>query len=258
MNLTFIKLDINIMDDPKIKFILRLPDGDKLFRFWVALLTLAMKSKRPGVIELGEGIPFTDEILANHFDLELATVRLALQTFQGFKMIEIWEDQTLFVTNFVEHQQLDKIEKAREVSRLSSSKYREKVKFIGDFHVKKSDRENKNREEKKREESKVFDPNSNEFRLSFLLFNKIKGRDPKHKEVNLQKWSSDIDKLHRLDEREFTDIECVISWCQSNSFWQNNILSSDKLRKKFEQLYLQMKSEKAKSNIQQSVISLKN
>ncbi len=255
MNLTFIKLDINIMDDPKIKFILRLPDGDKLFRFWIALLTLAMKSKRPGVIELGEGIPFTDEILANHFDLELTTVRLAIQTFQRFKMVEIWEDKTLFITNFIEHQQLDKIEKAREVSRLSSRKYREKVKLIGDGHVNESDGETKT---KNRVESKVFDPNSEEFRLSSLLFNKIKERDTKHKGPDLNKWCEHIDKLHRIDKREYSEIESVILWCQENSFWQNNILSTDKLRKKFEQLYLSMKSEKAKSINQQSTISINN
>jgi predicted phage replisome organizer len=75
MNLSFIKLDINIMDDSKIKYIVKLPDGDKLFRLWVGLLCLGMKSGRPGIIEIGDNIPFTTEMLANHFDMELNTVK---------------------------------------------------------------------------------------------------------------------------------------------------------------------------------------
>ncbi|MHB8337933.1 MAG: phage replisome organizer N-terminal domain-containing protein [Ignavibacteriaceae bacterium] len=139
MNLSFIKLDINIMDDSKIKFIVKLPDGDKLFRLWVGLLCLGMKSSRPGIIEIGDNIPFTTEMLANHFDMELNTVKLALETFQRFKMIEFWDDQSIFICNFAQHQQLDKIEKARGVSRLSSARYREKIKLLGDGHVKISD-----------------------------------------------------------------------------------------------------------------------
>jgi len=146
MNLSFIKLDIDILNDSKIKFIVRLPDGDKLFRFWIGLLCLAMKSARPGIIEIGDNIPFTPEMLANHFDLELTTVQLALNTFEKFKMIEVWDDGTMFITNFIKHQKLDKIEKAREVSRLSSRKYREKIKMISDGHVKKNDETDKEKE----------------------------------------------------------------------------------------------------------------
>ena len=135
MNLSFIKLDINILDDSKMKFIVKLPDGDKLFRLWVGLLCLGMKSARPGTIEIGDNIPFTGEMLAGHFDLEITTVQLALQTFQKLKMIEVWDDGTMFICNFMKHQQLDKIERAREVSCLSSKKYREKIKLLGDGHV---------------------------------------------------------------------------------------------------------------------------
>lgn len=103
--------------------------------------------------------------------------------------------------------------------------------------------------EEEKEKKKIFDPNSDEFRLSSLLFNKIKERDSKHKEPNLQKWSESIEKLHRIDKREFSEIETVIEWSQANPFWKNNILSTGKLREKFEQLYLQMKSDKSQQNI---------
>lgn len=140
------------MDDSKMKFIVKLPDGDKLFRLWIGLLCLAMKSGRPGIVEIGNQIPFTTEMLANHFDIELNTVKLALDTFQRFKMIEFWDDGTMFICNFVQHQQLDKIEKSKEVSRLSSKRYREKIKLLGDGHVTVSDETDKDIDKEKDKE----------------------------------------------------------------------------------------------------------
>lgn len=135
MKPSFIKLDIDILEDPKIVYILSLSEGDKYFRLWIGLLCLAMKSDRAGVVELGYGVPFTPEILANQFHTELNIIEKALDIFQRFKMIEIWDDRTIFITNFSKHQQLDKIERAKEVSRLSSAKYRIKLKSISDGHV---------------------------------------------------------------------------------------------------------------------------
>ena len=189
MNLTFIKLDISIMDDPKIKFIVKLPDGDKLFRLWVGLLCLGMKSGRPGVIEIGDNIPFTPEMLSTHFDMELNTVRLALETFQRFKMLEIWDDQTLFITNFIEHQQLDKIEQAREVSRLSSKKYREKIKLLGDGHDNNSDGTDKNRSDKEIEQEL-----HNEFQTYFW--------NPYAKKINRDRCFNKWQKLNEADKEK--------------------------------------------------------
>ena len=45
----------------------------------------------------------------------------------------------------------------------------------------------------------------------------------------------------RLDKRKPERIEAVIYWCQQDPFWQSNILSTEKLREKFDQLELRMK-----------------
>ena len=259
MNLSFIKLDIGILNDTKIKLIRKMPEGHQLFTMWIGILCLAMRASNPGELLIAPGFPFTDETLSLELDLPLSVIRLGLQTFTNLKMVTLHEDGTILVTNFASHQSLERIQTLREQTRQRVQKHRKKQRLlltegqnVTHFGVT-CNATDKIREEKKREESKVFDPNSNEFRLSFLLFNKIKERDSKHKEVNLQKWSSHIDKLHRLDKREFTEIESVVSWCQSNSFWQNNILSTDKLRKQFDKLYLQMKADKPKENISETI-----
>ncbi|MGR5914590.1 hypothetical protein ACT7DA_20990 [Bacillus pacificus] len=41
-------------------------------------------------------------------------------------------------------------------------------------------------------------------------------------------------------------IACVIDWCQNDDFWHTNILSADKLRKQFDQLFMKMQADKKK------------
>lgn len=86
---------------------------------------------------------------------------------------------------------------------------------------------------------KIFVEDSTEFRLASLLLQKIRERKPDYKEPNLQSWAKDIDLMLRIDKRKPEIIEKVILWCQADDFWQNNILSTRKLRKQFDRLELQ-------------------
>jgi len=99
------------------------------------------------------------------------------------------------------------------------------------------------------EKNKLFCPNSNsaEFRLSELLQTLILSRKPDFKKPNLQQWAKGIDKMIRIDKRKPDVIEKVIIWCQADcgdggkwEGWQNNILSTIKLREKFDKLELAM------------------
>lgn len=85
----------------------------------------------------------------------------------------------------------------------------------------------------------TFTSDSPEYRLSELLLNLIKERDPKAK-ADLQKWAIHIDLLIRKDDRSPEDIENVIRWCQDDDFWRSNILSTKKLREKFTALVQKM------------------
>ena len=123
------------MDDTKIKIIRKMPDGAKLFELWIGILCLAMKSSRAGTLEIGVGIPFTEETLAEHLDIPLKTTRMGLQVFNKFHMVEVWSDGTIFISNFEKHQELEKIEKNKEVTRLRVAKFREKQRISLDVTV---------------------------------------------------------------------------------------------------------------------------
>jgi hypothetical protein len=97
-------------------------------------------------------------------------------------------------------------------------------------------------------ELKTYSPNSQEFELVCLLFNLILQRKPDFKQPDLQNWAKHIDLMIRSDNRNPQTIKAVIEWCQSDNFWQNNILSTDKLRKQFDRLELRMTAAKKKGN----------
>lgn len=86
----------------------------------------------------------------------------------------------------------------------------------------------------------IFKSDSEEIRLSELLFSLMLKNNPKAKKPNLQTWAKHIDRLHRIDGHDYDDIERVVQWSQKDTFWLNNILSTEKLRKQFDSLWLQM------------------
>jgi len=98
-------------------------------------------------------------------------------------------------------------------------------------------KESKGKESK--EKPLVRTPENPEFRrLAFLLHLKIKSRNPGQKDPNWKTWTEEIRKAIEVDGRTPEDVEKIINWCQADEFWQNNILSTAKLREKFDALVL--------------------
>ena len=112
----WIKIVTDIFDDEKILLIESLPDADAIIVIWFKLLCLAGKQNNQGVFLLNNKIPFTDEMFATIFRRNVATVRLALNTFERFGMIEVMND-VIAIPNWSKHQNFDQIEKKREYMR---------------------------------------------------------------------------------------------------------------------------------------------
>jgi hypothetical protein len=96
------------------------------------------------------------------------------------------------------------------------------------------------KDKKYKKERKTFSSDSIELRLSELLLEKILLRNPNHKRPNIQTWARDVDLMIRIDKRTPEDIRRIIEWCQADPFWQNNILSTEKLRRQFDQVLMKM------------------
>ena len=128
MIVDWLKLDINILNDEKIRIIRTFPDGDSLFVLWVGLLCLAMKSRRPGIVEIADDIPYSIDDLSGLFNIEKKTVELGIGLFVKYQMISIFNGGSLDILNFPKHQKLEQIEHNREQTRERVKKYRERLK----------------------------------------------------------------------------------------------------------------------------------
>ena len=80
--------------------------------------------------------------------------------------------------------------------------------------------------------------------LSELLLNKILKNNPDYKKPDLISWYKHIDRMIRIYKREPNKIKEVINWCQADNFWYKNILSTEKLRKQYDQLIMNMPKQK--------------
>lgn len=110
--ITWVKLKINMFENEKIKLIEALPDADTIIVIWVKLLAAAGKANVNGFIMITETIPMNIEEMATIFNRPINTVRLALQTFERYEMLEV-ENDAFRIKNWESHQNIDGLEKVR-------------------------------------------------------------------------------------------------------------------------------------------------
>lgn len=125
----WIKLNVDMFDDEKLKIIQAMPEGDALLVVWIKLLTLAGKTNDGGYIYISDNIPYTEEMLAVIMNKPLLTIRLAIDTFKNLKMLET-DTKGIYLVNFEKHQSLEKMEKIKEQTRKRVARYRENRKAL--------------------------------------------------------------------------------------------------------------------------------
>lgn len=125
----WIKITTDIFDDEKICLIDALPDHDAIIVIWIKLITLAGKLNRKGVLAISKNIVYTDEMLAQTFHRPLNTVRMALEVFENFGMVEKI-DGVIMLPNWEKHQNIDGMEKIKEQNRNRAARHRKKQKLL--------------------------------------------------------------------------------------------------------------------------------
>lgn len=112
----WIKIVIDIFNDEKMYAIESLPDGYKIELVWFKILCLAGKCNQSGLLTVNKKIPYTIEMLASIFRMDIGTVQRALEVFENLEMIEII-DNTYMVTNWSKYQSNDRLEEMRRKDR---------------------------------------------------------------------------------------------------------------------------------------------
>lgn len=177
----WIKITTDIFDDEKILLIESLPDADSIIVIWFKLLCLAGKMNNSGVFTLNDSLPYTDNMLATIFRRKETTVKMALDTFEKFGMIQRVEG-IITIPNWGKHQNLDSIEKKREYQRGYMQRYREKQKSLADkTNCKTNSKANVSRTDKEKEiDNNICSPEPDEresdFEKIYAIYPKKRGR----------------------------------------------------------------------------------
>lgn len=124
----WIKLYTSFPNNRKIKQLMKLPNGPVYVCVWVFLMCLAGDINENGSLYFTDELPYTDEMLADQFDLPVKVVRQALQLFEKFGMIEIIDD-ALKLRNWEKYQASDRLGKIKEQDRIRAKAYRERKKL---------------------------------------------------------------------------------------------------------------------------------
>lgn len=130
----WIKLYVGLPSNRKLRQIRRLPSGDTIALMWVFLMCLAGETNDNGSIYFTKEIPYTDEMLADEFDMDVNTVRLGLNTFKRFGMIDLCDD-VIFLSAWEKYQSTDKLAELREYNRLAKQRSRAKQKLLQEGNV---------------------------------------------------------------------------------------------------------------------------
>lgn len=127
----WIKIVTDIFDDEKILLIETMPEADSIIVIWFKLLVLAGRQNNSGVFMFNDCMPYTDEMFSAIFRRKLATVKLALKTFEEFGMIKIINN-AVTIPNWSKHQTLDQVEKKAEYMRNYMREKRKEQKQIAE------------------------------------------------------------------------------------------------------------------------------
>lgn len=122
----WIKIDLGIFDNDKIKLIDSMPESDAIFRIWIHLLILAGKTNNNGLIYITPEIPVNEENLVSITHKSINIIRLALNLFCKFEMISVLNDKKILIKNWHKYQSIDGLAKIKEQNKIRQQKYREK------------------------------------------------------------------------------------------------------------------------------------
>ncbi|MBK5247337.1 MAG: phage replisome organizer N-terminal domain-containing protein [Peptostreptococcaceae bacterium] len=250
----WLKLGKDFLESKYIKIIKNMTNGTDYILFYLALMLESVETV--GHLRFTDLVAYNEEMLSSLTDTNVDTVRMAVKIFTELGIIRILEDGTIFIPDVprLTGKESDSAERVRAFrEREKQAKIECNVTCNGDVtncNDNKEEQEEK-QEDKNKEEQRIETPAITQAKtLAMLLLSESRKHDEKLRigkdKETIKSWAVDIEKLIRIDQREYSIVEQVIRWCKEDgNFWIPNILSGKKLRDKFPTLVSQMGSKPA-------------
>lgn len=96
----WLKLQEHFFDDDKMIFFESLENGERYIVIWIKLLLKCLKDKEDGeygFLRFSDKIPYDDQLLSKVLRCDIDHLRVALKYFQEHGMIEILDDNTIYI-----------------------------------------------------------------------------------------------------------------------------------------------------------------
>ena len=250
----YLKLKDNFFDSDQMIVLESMPDG---YKYSNILLKLYLRSlKNDGKLMFNDRIPYNSTILSQVTRHSVGDVEKAVNIFTELGLIEILENGAIYmldIQNFIGESSTEGDRKRayrRKIDQEKSMLLNEGQMSDKSLDVHPPEKEIEKELEKELEKEidsnnsqqsqKRYADDSQYMKAAVYLFEKIKERLPNKKEPDFQKWADEVRKSVELDGVPIERYKQVLDWSQNDDFWQANILSTNKLRKKFDTIYLQM------------------
>ena len=133
-DIKWIKLDVGIFADEKIKVVMSMPEGKSLVIIWLKILCLAGRINNSGVLMVNSTIPYTVEMLSAVFDESESIMRLAIDTFQRLGMIDQFNG-ALLLPNWEKHQSEDRLKEIQNKNAARVARHRERQRLKAPCNV---------------------------------------------------------------------------------------------------------------------------
>jgi predicted phage replisome organizer len=124
----WVKIEVNMFDDTKLKIIDNMENRDSVHYFWTRVLVLAGKINRGGYLYITDNMPYTIKTIAIEFNRSVNEAKTAFKVLKRLEMIQITEDKAFKITNWDKHQNVEGLERIRNLNNERVAKYRAKKK----------------------------------------------------------------------------------------------------------------------------------
>ena len=133
----WVKFEVNMYDDTKLKILDELDRRDSVHYFWTRFLVLCGKINRGGYLYITDYMPYTVKTLAIEFNRSVEEVKYAVKVLKKLEMIEVTADKVFKIKNWEKHQNVEGLERLKKLNSDRVARHRAK---------KKENNENKNKD----------------------------------------------------------------------------------------------------------------
>lgn len=121
------KVKTNMYDQPKFQIIMEHSNSHELVYIWHRLLALAAKCGTSGELWMSKNIAYDVDHIAKLFGCTQEDISAALKVFSELDMVETHGGEFFSITGWREHQDVEKLERTRELTRKRVEKHRKKT-----------------------------------------------------------------------------------------------------------------------------------